>query len=84
MILGQACLGVLLHIQDNIKGHMCKDHPLAQYAAKHWTTHAQFKEVLSCLQKGMKYLFYPGKPHFRVWLMLYDIDSTSGATFTFI
>src|SRR5258707_15079905 len=32
-------------IQDNIEGHTCKVHPLAFYAAKHWTTHAQFKEV---------------------------------------
>ncbi len=74
-ILAQACLGVLLQIQDDIEAHMAKDHPLARYAAKHWTTHAQFRGVSSCLQKGMECLFDPGKPHFRVWLTLYDIDA---------
>jgi ankyrin repeat protein len=83
-ILGQACLGVLLQIQDNVEGHTSEDYPLAQYAAEHWTTHAQFGEVSSRLQKGMEYLFEPGKAHFRVWVMLYDIDSMTrdGAIFS--
>jgi len=82
-ILAQACLGVLLQIQDDVEGHMPKDHPLARYAAKHWTTHAQFGGVSSRLQKGMECLFDPGKPHFRVWLTLYDIDARTspGAIF---
>src|SRR5258707_2735680 len=54
---------------------MPEDHPLARYAAEHWTTHAQFGGVSSRLQKGMECLFDPGKPHFRVWLTLYDIDA---------
>jgi ankyrin repeat protein len=83
MILGQACLGVLLQIQDDIEDNTRGDHPLARYAARHWTTHARFGEVSSRLQKGMKYVFDPGKPHFRVWLALYDIDSptSEGAIF---
>jgi ankyrin repeat protein len=72
-VLAQACLGVLLQIQD-VEGHLAEDHPLARYAAKHWTTHAQF-EVSSRLQKGVECLFDPGKPHFRVWLTIYDIDA---------
>jgi hypothetical protein len=75
MILAQACLGVLLQIQHDVEGHMAEDHPLARYAAKHWTTHAQFGGVSSRLQKGMECLFDPGKPHFRVWLTIYDIDA---------
>jgi hypothetical protein len=74
-ILAQACLGVLLQTHDEIDGNTSKDHPLARYAAEHWTTHAQFGEVSSRLQKGMKYLFDLDKPHFRVWLTLYDIDT---------
>jgi ankyrin repeat protein len=84
-ILGQACLGVLLQIQDDVEGHTPEDHPLAEYAAEHWTTHAQFEEVSSRLQKGMEYLFDPGKPHLGVWLTLCNIDypapSGVGATF---
>ena len=74
-ILGQACLGVLLQIQYDVEGHTPKDHPLVRYAAKHWTNHAQFGEVLSSIQEGVEYLFDPDKPHFSVWLTLYDIDT---------
>ena len=73
-ILAQACLGVLLQIQDDVEGHTREDHPLVRYAAEHWTTHVQFGEVSSRLQKGMEYLFDPGKPHFKVWLTLYNMD----------
>jgi hypothetical protein len=79
-ILAQACLGVLLQI---LEGHTRKDHPLAQYAAEHWTTHAQFRMVSSRLHKGMEYLFDANKPHFKVWLTLCDIDTKPnyGSTF---
>ena len=72
-ILAQACLGVLLQAHE-IDGNTSENHPLAEYAAKHWNTHAQFGEVSSRSQKGMEYLFNPDKPHFRVWLTLFDID----------
>ena len=75
MTLAQACLGVLLQIKDDVEGHTRKDHPLARYAAEHWTTHAQFGEVSSRLHKGMEYLFDANKPHFMVWLTLCDIDN---------
>jgi hypothetical protein len=82
-ILGQACLSVLLQIQDHVEGCTPEDHPLARYAAEHWTTHAQFGKVSSRLHKGMKYLFDANKPHFKVWFTLYDIDTSPnyGATF---
>ena len=80
-ILGQACLGVLLQTQDDVEGHTPEDHPLARYAAEHWTTHAQFGEVSSRLQKGMEYLFDPGKPHFKMWLTVHDIDRPDNKTF---
>ena len=82
-ILGQACLGVLLQIQDDVEGCTSEDHPLAGYAAEHWTTHAQFGEVSSRLHKGMEYLFDVNKSHFKVWLTLCDMDTRPipGATF---
>jgi ankyrin repeat protein len=82
-ILAQVCLGVLLQIQDDIEGHMPEDRPLVRYAAEHWITHARFGGLSSRLQKGMECLFDPCKPHFRVWLTLYDIDAPTdtGAIF---
>jgi ankyrin repeat protein len=82
-ILAQACHGVLLQIQDDVEGCTTEDHPLAQYAAEHWTTHAQFGEASSRLQKGMEYLFDTDKPHFKVWLTLCDIDTYPNNDATF-
>jgi hypothetical protein len=85
-ILGQACLGVLLQIQDVVEGDTPEDqldHPLARYAAEHWATHAQFGEVSSRLHNGMEHLFDANKPHFKVWLTLYDIDTLPNRDATF-
>ncbi|KAF8495948.1 hypothetical protein F5888DRAFT_512217 [Russula emetica] len=82
-IMAQACLGVLLQTHDEIEGNTSKDHPLARYAAEHWTTHAQFGEVSSRLQKGMESLFDVDKPHFKAWLTLYDIDTVPPSPSTF-
>ena len=81
--LAQTCLCVLLQTHDDVDGPTPEDHPLAQYAARHWTTHAQFEEVSSRLQQGMEYLFDPGQPHFEAWCRLYDIDTAVGVGATF-
>ena len=75
--LAQACLGVLLRTHYDVDGQTPSDHPLAQYAAQHWVTHTQFKDVSSRLQKGVGYLFDIEKPHFEAWRTLYDIDEAS-------
>ena len=82
-VLAQACLGILLQIQDDVEGCASEDHPLARYAAGYWTTHAQFGKVPSSLHKGMEYIFDANKPHFKMWLTLCDIDTSPkyGATF---
>ena len=82
-ILAQACLGVLLQTYEEIDEDTSKDHPLARYAAQHWTTHAQLEEVSSRLQKGMECLFNPDRPHFSAWLRLYDIDTRPNYEATF-
>ena len=82
-IVAQACLGVLLQIQDDVEGCTPEDHPLARYAAEHWTTHAQFGEVSSRLHNRMKYLFNANKPHFKMWLTLYDMDTYPNGDATF-
>jgi hypothetical protein len=82
-ILAQACLGILLQIQDDVEGCTPEDHPLARYAAERWTIHAQLGEVSSRLHKGMEYLFDANKPHFKVWLTLYDMDNLPDDNATF-
>jgi len=78
LILAQACLGVLLWFGDRVGGS-----PLANYAAQHWVSHAQFENVSTQVQKAMECLFDPGQPHFNVWVKLYDIDTPPLSKTTF-
>jgi len=73
-ILAQACLGVLLRLDDHVDEDNARDIPLANYAAEHWVVHAQFKDVSSCIREAMEYFFDMDKPHYAAWLRLHDID----------
>ena len=73
-ILAQACLGCLLHLDDHVDDGIVKGLPLAEYASKHWVTHAQFEDVASRVKDGMEILFDCNKPHFRTWVGLYNMD----------
>jgi Ankyrin repeats (3 copies) len=75
-ILAQACLGVLLRLDDSVNEHSAKDVPLAEYAAQHWVDHAQSEGVLSSIQDTMKYFFDADTPHWAAWLRVYNIDVT--------
>ena len=76
-ILAQACMSVLLQADDHAEENDVESSPLAEYAAEHWVTHAQFKSVSSLLRKAMEYLFDPDKPYFTAWVQLHDIDNYS-------
>ena len=82
-ILAQACVSVLLRLDDHVfQDGIDNDSPLAQYAARHWVSHARFEGVSSRI-KGMEYLFDKDKPHFSSWLRLYDIDTKPDASSIF-
>jgi len=74
-IVAQACLGVLLHLDENITKDGLKDFPLAEYAAEHWVEHARIEKVWSKVQDGIKHLFDPSKSHLSVWLWIYDPEA---------
>ena len=73
-ILAQACLGVLLRLDDCVDRDRIKDFPLADYAARHWVEHARFKGVSSHIMDGMECLFDADKPHFSTWLWVHNED----------
>jgi len=77
-ILAQACLGVLLQLDDHIDRDKIKNFPLAEYAAEHWVKHARVENVSSHIEDGMKCLFDGDKPHFAAWLWVYNEDSEYG------
>ena len=81
--LAQACLGLLLHLDDRNENKSVKESPLAEYAARHWVAHARFDNVASHLIDGMGRLFEQEKPHFSTWIGLYNIDAESGGKFPF-
>jgi hypothetical protein len=76
-ILVQACLGVLLQLDDRIVRDGMKSFPLARYAAQYWARHAQIENVSSRIKDGMECLFDADKPHFATWLWIYNEEQSS-------
>jgi hypothetical protein len=74
-ILAQACLGVLLRLDDRADLDKMENFPLARYAAEHWPTHARFEKASSYIKDGIECLFDADKPHYETWLWLYNGDS---------
>ena len=83
-ILAEACLSILLQLDDHVERNGIENtSPLTRYAVRHWISHAQFSNVSSSLQKAMEYLFDLDKPHFAAWRQLHDVDTVPrpGSTF---
>ena len=76
--LTQACLGLLLHSDNQIAEGIVEASPLAGYGAEHWVEHAQFEDVASHVKDAMETLFDPDKPHFETWVKICDIDPNWG------
>jgi ankyrin repeat protein len=77
-IVAQACLGVLLHLDENVTKDTLEKFPLVEYAVEHWVGHARFENVSSNVQDGMKRLFDPSKIHFSVWVWVCDLKHPLG------
>ena len=73
-IMAQACLAILLRLDEHAGNIDAKKSPLVKYAAEHWVDHAQFGKVSSCVRVGVDDLFDSSKPHFAAWLQVHDID----------
>src|SRR6202789_2620780 len=75
-ILAQACLGVLLRLDNRVDRDSIKAFPLALYAAEYWPTHARAENVSSHIKDGMDRLFDAAQPHFATWLWVYNEDQS--------
>jgi ankyrin repeat protein len=73
-ILAQACLGVLLRLDDHVKKDNVGTIPLAKYAAQYWVDHAGFEKVAARIQDAMEYFFDADKPHWAAWCRVQMID----------
>jgi ankyrin repeat protein len=74
-ILAQACLTVLLQLDDTVDKKRLETFPLSFYAAQHWVDHAKFEDVASRIQGAIEKLFDPSKPNFAAWTWIHDVDS---------
>ena len=81
-ILAQACVGVLLRLDDRVDLDSIKGFPLARYAAQYWVTHARVENVLHRIKEGMECLFDADKPHFKTWIWIYNEDQLDSSMST--
>ncbi|KAF8258295.1 hypothetical protein EI94DRAFT_1623211 [Lactarius quietus] len=75
-IVAQACLSVLLQLDNRINKRSLENYPLARYAAQHWVDHANFPNVSPRAQYAMTHLFDRDLPHFSAWVWIYDVDQS--------
>jgi ankyrin repeat protein len=75
-ILFQACLGVLLRLEDHVNRENLRDNPLVKYAAQCLFDHAQFGNVSSRIRNAMEYFFDADKPHWAAWCRVQQIDKS--------
>jgi ankyrin repeat protein len=75
-ILAQACLGVLLRLDDRvIEDNIDIDAiPLVEYASRHLFDHVGFENVASHIRDAMEYFFDADKPHWTTWSRVQKID----------
>ena len=79
-LLAQACLGVLLRLDDTVNWRNVEGIPLANYAAQYWVNHARFEDVSSRISEAMEYFFDVDEPHWAAWIRVHDIDMDTGFT----
>ena len=67
-ILAQACLGVLLSLDDHIDPYGIGELPLYRYATDYWVGHAQIGNVELVIKDTLDCFFDTSKPHFSSWV----------------
>ena len=77
LTLAQACLGVLLCLDDHTDEDSAKKIPLLRYAAEHWYRHVQVGSVELQIEDAMDCFFDMNKPHFSAWSRIQGLDHLS-------
>jgi len=71
-LVAQACLGILLHLDEDTTRDGLKDFHLAKYAAEHWADHTRFESVSAKVHDGVNRLFDPRSRHLTVLVRIFD------------
>jgi Ankyrin repeats (3 copies)/Ankyrin repeats (many copies) len=72
IVVAQACLGILLYLDENVTRDSLDKFPLVKYAAEHWFEHARSEGVSGSVEEGMRKLFDPRTPYLAIWLWIHD------------
>jgi hypothetical protein len=75
VMLAQACLGVLLRLDDRTDKDSVENIALYRYAAEYWCWHAQVGNVESHIKDAMDDFFDVDKPHFSAWVRIQDLGA---------
>jgi ankyrin repeat protein len=80
VILAQACLGVLLCLDDSTDEDSVEGIPLYQYAAEYWVGHVQIGNVELAIKDAMDRFFDTDRPHFSAWVRReYSYELSTGS-----
>jgi ankyrin repeat protein len=75
LFITQACLSLLLQLDEHVTKKSIKEFPLAQYAGQYWADHAEFGNVSFHVEDLIKRVFYPNNHPFANWVWIYDTIS---------
>ena len=75
LFVTQASLSLLLQLDKHVTKKIIEELPLARYAGRYWTDHAEFGNVASHSEDLIKCLFNPEHHHFANWVWIYDTIS---------
>ena len=67
-VMAQACLAVFFQLDYSISRDTIKSFPLAMYATKYFSMHAEFENVIPQISDAVDYLLDAEKPHFAAWV----------------
>ena len=72
LFVAQACLSFLLQLDRHVTKTSIGGFPLAWYASRYWTDHAEFWDVSSHTEDLIKCLLNPENHHFANWVWIFD------------
>ena len=75
LFVTQACLSVLLQLDQHVTKTRIEELPLARYAGQHWAHNAEFGDVSSHTEDMIKRVFNPEYHHFAIWAWIRDTIS---------
>jgi ankyrin repeat protein len=73
-LLAQACVAVLLQLDEKVDRERVATFPLAKYASEHWLDHAKFENIHSQFQDILKHLFDPKRPNLRACIWVHNVE----------